>query len=219
MIDLHTHTLWSDGELIPAEHIRRAFMKGYEAIAITDHADASNIDMLCRQIVQFSDAMARAESDITVLPGVELTHVMPEEIDELTQYARAHGAKIVVVHGETIVEPVRPGTNCAAIEAKGDILAHPGLILPEEAELAAKNGVYLEITSKSGHSLSNGHVAKTALAAGASLVIDTDSHRPGDFIDEAFAEKVLIGCGLTPMEIDRVFENSRQIVKRKLSGG
>ena len=219
MIDLHTHTLWSDGELIPAEHIRRAYLMGYEAIAITDHADASNIDVLCRQIVQFADTMSRMDAELIVLPGVELTHVLPEEIRELTEFARGHGAKIVVVHGETIVEPVRPGTNCAAIEAKVDILAHPGMILPEEAELAAKNGVYLEITAKGGHSLANGHVAKTARAAGASMVIDTDAHRMRDFIDDEFAGKVLAACGLSPEEVKKVFLNSRDIVQRKTKGG
>ncbi len=44
MIDLHTHSLFSDGVLVPSELVRRAVMKGYEVIAITDHADASNLD-------------------------------------------------------------------------------------------------------------------------------------------------------------------------------
>lgn len=39
MIDLHTHTFSSDGALIPSEHLHRFEMLGYEAIAITDHAD------------------------------------------------------------------------------------------------------------------------------------------------------------------------------------
>jgi uncharacterized phage-associated protein len=32
MIDLHTHTLFSDGELLPSELVRRAEMTGYEAL-------------------------------------------------------------------------------------------------------------------------------------------------------------------------------------------
>ncbi|WP_429885909.1 PHP domain-containing protein, partial [Geoalkalibacter halelectricus] len=46
MIDLHTHTLFSDGELIPAELIRRAAVAGYTALAITDHVDLSNLDFI-----------------------------------------------------------------------------------------------------------------------------------------------------------------------------
>ena len=41
----------------------------------------------------------------------------------LAEHARALGAKVVIVHGETIVEPVPRGTNLAAIEAGVDILA------------------------------------------------------------------------------------------------
>jgi len=37
MIDLHTHSLFSDGELIPSELVSRAAAAGYRAIAITDH--------------------------------------------------------------------------------------------------------------------------------------------------------------------------------------
>ena len=46
MIDLHTHTLYSDGELIPAELWRRAQVKGYRYLAITDHVDASNFEVV-----------------------------------------------------------------------------------------------------------------------------------------------------------------------------
>ena len=86
-------------------------------------------------------------------------------------------------HGETPVEPVRPGTNRAAIEARVDILAHPGFITQEEAELARENNVCLEITSRSGHNITNGHVVRMAKLAGAKMVVDTDSHAPRDLIN------------------------------------
>src|SRR5512140_768862 len=171
MIDLHTHSLFSDGVLVPSELVRRAIMKGYEVIAITDHGDASNLDFTIPRVAAACKELSRRWK-ITALPGIELTHIPPETVAELTARARSLGAAIVVVHGETLVEPVHPGTNRAAIEAKVDILAHPGLITPEEALLAAKNGVYLEITTRKGHSLSNGHVARMAEAVGARLVID-----------------------------------------------
>jgi len=53
-----------------------------------------------------------------------------------------------------------------------DILSHPGLINAEEVALAAAAGVCLEITTRKGHSLTNGYVAKLAPAAGAKLVIN-----------------------------------------------
>jgi histidinol phosphatase-like PHP family hydrolase len=121
---------------------------------------------------------------------------------------------IVVAHGETLVEPVHPGTNRAAIEARVDILAHPGLITKEEAELASKNGVHLEITARKGHSLSNGHVAWRAGEAGAKLVIDTDTHEPGDLITDEFARNILLGAGLSTAAITAIFQNSKNLAAK-----
>ncbi len=216
MIDLHTHSLWSDGELVPAEHIRRAAIAGYEAIAITDHTDSSNIETLCKEGVKFAKLMNKIQSDIIVLSGIELTHVMPEEIKDLSEYARGRGISIVVVHGETIVEPVRPGTNKSAIEAKVDILGHPGLITREEVILARQNDVCLEISAKKGHSLTNGYVAKIAMENQARLVIDTDAHSENDFISDKMAEKILKGAGIPENIISSIFNNSRELVKKAI---
>jgi putative hydrolase len=128
--------------------------------------------------------------------------------------ARSLGAAVVVAHGETLVEPVHPGTNRAAIEARVDILAHPGLITKDEAERAAKNGVCLEITTRKGHSLSNGHVAQMAGQAGARLVIDTDTHEPGDLVTDEFARSVLLGAGLGTERVAEVFRNSKDLAER-----
>src|SRR5512142_3334732 len=196
MIDLHTHSLFSDGVLVPSELVRRAVMKGYEVIAITDHADSSNIDFTIPRVAAACRELSRRWK-ITALPGIELTHIPPETFAELTGRARSLGAAIVVAHGETLVEPVHPGTNRAAIEARVDILAHPGLISRDEAELAAKNGVCRANTARKGHSLSNGHVARIAAETAAKLVIDTDTHEPGDLITDEFATSVLLGAGLS----------------------
>ncbi len=213
MIDLHTHTLFSDGVLVPSELVRRAIMKGYEIIAVTDHADASNIDFTIPRVAAVCKELNR-RWNITALPGIELTHIPTETFAELTQRARSLGAAVVVAHGETLVEPVIKGTNRAAIEARVDILAHPGLLTLDDAVLAAKNGVYLEISSRKGHSLSNGHVARAASEAGANLVIDTDTHEPGDLITEEFARDVLAGAGLDQARTDAVFRNSRELAEK-----
>ncbi len=216
MIDLHTHSFFSDGVLVPSELVRRAFVKGYEVIAITDHADASNLDFIIPRVAAACKEVSK-HWKITALPGIELTHIPPESFGELTKRARSLGAAVVVAHGETLVEPVHPGTNRAAIEARVDILGHPGLITREEAELAAKNGVFLEITSRKGHSLSNGYVAGLADLTGARLVIDTDSHEPGDLITDDFAREVLLGAGLSRSRIDVVLENSHQLAEKAKS--
>jgi len=215
MIDLHTHSFFSDGELIPSELIRRAEAIGYKAIAITDHVDASNIDLVVPKIVQAIRKM-REYLSIEALPGAEITHAPPQTIPDLVKEARKLGAKIVVVHGETLVEPVRPGTNRAAIEAGADILAHPGLISEEDLLFAKEKGVTLEITARKGHSLSNGHVAKEAVRLGVRLCINTDSHSPSDLITKEFASKILLGSGIQNTRLDQIFENSKVIIENAL---
>lgn len=215
MIDLHTHSLFSDGELIPAELIRRAAAAGYKAIAITDHVDQSNIETIVPNIVKAQKALEKYV-EIAIIPGAEITHVPPILIPSIVKEARSLGAKLVVVHGETLVEPVEAGTNKAAIEAGADILAHPGLISDDDLLCAKEKGIFLEITSRKGHSLSNGHVAKKAMAIGAPLVINTDTHSPGDMIDLGFARKILLGAGIAENLIESVFENSKILVEKAL---
>ncbi|MBU3982538.1 MAG: histidinol phosphate phosphatase domain-containing protein [Proteobacteria bacterium] len=199
MIDLHTHTFFSDGALVPAEHLRRVEVLGYTAVAITDHADSSNMDFIIPRMIQAARDL-NPFSRTRLLPGIELTHIPPALIGPLTRKARELGAQVVVVHGETIVEPVAEGTNMAAIEAGVDILSHPGFLSEAEALLAAKNGVFLELSGRKGHCLTNGHVAKVALKAGARLVVNADAHTPGDFLTADMARMVALGAGLSEAE-------------------
>lgn len=213
MIDLHVHTLFSDGVLIPSELVRRLQSLNYAAVAITDHSDSSTLDFIIPRITRVSEDLNRSQS-VKVIPGIELTHIPPELIGSLVERARDLGARLIVIHGETIVEPVARGTNRAGIEAGADIIAHPGLISPEEVKLAAEKGVYLEITSRAGHCLTNGHVAKRATELGAGLILNSDAHAPGDFITEAFAGRVVEGAGLGPGSLASLLSNSRQLLER-----
>ena len=211
MIDLHTHTFFSDGVLVPAEHLRRVEVLGYKAVAITDHADSSNMDFIIPRMIQAARDL-NPFSKTRLLPGIELTHVPPALIGSMTRKARELGAQVVVVHGETIVEPVAPGTNMAAIEAGADILSHPGFLTEAEALLAAKNGVFLELSGRKGHSLTNGHVAKVALRAGARLVVNADAHTPGDFLSADMARMVALGAGLSEEEYKQLQANMNAFV-------
>ena len=213
MIDLHTHSIFSDGDLIPAELAQRAYAAGYKMLAITDHADHSNFDFILPRIIKVCLKISE-KGKILALPGVEITHVDPSDISALVSDARKLGAKIVVVHGETLVEPVPPGTNLAAINSAVDILAHPGLITEDEAQLAAEKGVCLEITTRRGHAFSNGHVARLARKFKAKLVLNNDTHAPGDFVGSKMATNIARGAGLTDEEIAEMFENSLKLVHK-----
>lgn len=209
-VDFHSHTFVSDGELVPAEHTRRAEVKGLDAVGITDHADASNVEDCVERALA-----AKETANVEIYAGVEVTHVPPEKIEDVVERARAAGADHVVAHGETPVEPVKDGTNQAAIEAEVDVLGHPGLLSLEDAELAAENDVYLELTSRRGHSLANGHVARVAEEAGAELLVNTDSHHPRDFVSRERAVEVARLAGLSrELAVEVVDDNSRSLEER-----
>ena len=216
--DLHTHSTHSDGMLIPAEVARTAQVKGYLGVALTDHVDSSNIINVIKSNIEFKEWFNKSSDSFKVIIGVEITHVNPKDILKLTNIARDNGADIVVVHGETISEPVYTGTNRAAIEAKVDILAHPGLISMEDASLASDNGVYLEITTRKSHAYTNGHVVNMARKTGANLVIDNDAHEPGDFVGYEKACKIMLGAGLTDDEIKKIIENNKFIFEKAFGG-
>ncbi|NPU86531.1 MAG: histidinol phosphate phosphatase domain-containing protein [Syntrophaceae bacterium] len=218
MIDLHTHSIFSDGELIPSEMARRAQDRGYCALAITDHGDHSNLDLIVPRMAKVCRKLSDALG-MPVIPGIELTHVPPMYIAELVREARELGARLVVVHGETIAEPVLPGTNRAAIEAAADILAHPGLISEAEAMLAKERGVFLEISARKGHSLTNGHVSALARRFEVPLVLNTDSHGPQDLITREQAVRVALGAGMNRGEVETMMKNSEELVRRVTAWG
>lgn len=203
LYDLHTHSILSDGEMLPIELIRRMAVAGYTTVAITDHADCSNTGTLLSTLFKVRESAALF--GVRLLCGIEITHVPPSQIADLAKAAKEAGADIVVVHGETPVEPVAEGTNHAACTCKHvNILAHPGLITLEDAQAAACNGVALEITSRGGHNRTNGHVARIAREAGCRIVIDSDAHAPHDILDERAKFIVAKGAGLTDEECRRV---------------
>lgn len=213
MIDLHTHSFLSDGVLIPSELVRRAKVSGYRAIALTDHVDHSNIEAIISAVVKVSEVLNRYW-DIFVIPGVEITHVPIEVFSELTSFARKKGAGIVVAHGESPVEPVLEATNRAAILAGVDILAHPGYISDDDAKLASQKGVYLEITARRGHCITNKHVFAAAQKTGAKLVLNTDSHAPEDLLTEVKIQKILDELTDSSKIKSDILANSADIVGR-----
>lgn len=214
--DFHTHSFLSDGVLAPVELIRFATVRGYRTIAVTDHVSVSTMERVIRE-VKADCRLAEEYWGVVAVPGVELTNIPAGAVEILARRARELGAELVVVHGETIVEPVEPGTNMAAVSSREvDVLAHPGLLTIEEARAARENGVFLEISSRKGHSLTNGHVVTVARAAGARLLINSDSHEPGDLHTWEFTQKVGHGAGMTPEEIKAATETGPEELKLRV---
>ncbi|MDD5109379.1 MAG: histidinol phosphate phosphatase domain-containing protein [Candidatus Omnitrophica bacterium] len=215
MYNLHAHTFLSDGDLLPSEVVVRYQDKGYKIIAITDHADYSNIKQIAKAIVEFCKRWPK-NSGIKVLPGIELTHLPPEQFKPLASLARKEGIKIIIAHGETPVEPVTKNTNHLALLADIDILAHPGLISDEDTKIAKERGIFLEITSRSGHRETNFHVINQARKFGAKLILNNDSHAPEDILTCEQLIKTGLDYGLTQTEIDTIYQNVKKFLTKKV---
>jgi len=205
--DFHTHSFLSDGALLPIEQLRRAHVYGHEAYAITDHVSMANLDII--EKVTRDSELAIKQWGIVAIPGVEITHVPVNAIEEVTEMAIEKGALIIVLHGETIAEPVEPGTNLIGVKNKDiDILAHPGLITKQVATLCKKNRILLEITSNKTHGVTNGHVVKVGRTAGAEFIQNTDAHKPKDMLTYEQAEIILKGAGMTLEEIEQTMQKT-----------
>jgi histidinol phosphatase-like PHP family hydrolase len=215
LYDFHTHTFLSDGALAPIELIRRALVSGYTAVGIADHAGPGTMEMSIAAALKDCD-LAEKHWPIIAVAGIELTHVPAASIPELAAGAKRAGALYVVVHGESPVEPVEPGTNLAAAHCPDvDVLAHPGHITREVAEAAAASGVFLEVTYRKGHSLANGHVVQIGRAARARFLVNSDGHEPGELLTRETAESVARGAGLTDQELRQTLEEDpRELLRR-----
>lgn len=216
LYDFHTHTFHSDGVLSPIELIRRAFVGGYAAIAIADHI---GIGSLGRVIKEISDdcALARAYWDILAIPGVELTHLPPDAISEVAQKAKELGAWLVVVHGETLTEPVANGTNLAAVQSPYvDILAHPGTLTSEEATLAAQNNIYVELSARKGHSAANSHVALVCQEAQTKLLVNSDAHDEDDLLTPVSVSAILSQAGIGEQHHQEILDHNPLLLIEKV---
>jgi histidinol phosphatase-like PHP family hydrolase len=149
-----------------------------------------------------------------VLSGIELTHLPPTQFKPLAQYARLKGIKVIVAHGETVIEPVIKGTNRAALESDIDILAHPGLISDEDVKLAKKKNIFLELTSRKGHRDTNHHVCQQALKIGAKLILNTDSHKPQDIIKPKDLEGFAYQAGLKTGEMNKIYQEVGEFLNK-----
>jgi len=216
-VDFHTHTVLSDGLLLPAALVYEAAEKEHEAIAITDHVDASNLEEVLFSLNKFIKDQGPS-LPIKVFPGVEISYVDPSLIEKYAVLARELGAKVIIVHGESPVEPAVPkGTNSTALKLKGlvDILAHPGWITEEDTIRAKVNNIYLELSARAGHEKGNRHVAKIAQQFKAQLLVNTDSHNEKDLITQKQAYQIAMAAGLKKEDaIKAIKHNPQELLKR-----
>lgn len=164
MIDLHTHSTFSDGTDTPSALAALARALGLTAVALTDHDTVDGIPELLR---------AGRESGLTVVPGVELSvaaqvapgghlHLLGLLIDPEFPELKATLAELAFERerrGERIVEKLRGlGIGITAVELRAE--AGEGAIgRPHVARLLMRKGHAASIQEAFDRYLSKGRPA------------------------------------------------------------
>jgi predicted metal-dependent phosphoesterase TrpH len=116
-VDLHSHTLFSDGLLTPTELVRLARTNGVQALSITDHDHVGGID----EALEVGDSLG-----IEIIPGIELSisHGEFEDIHLLAYYFAWHDPHLrVQLENFRIARETRAERILERINAK---LVHEG---------------------------------------------------------------------------------------------
>ncbi|PYR56488.1 MAG: hypothetical protein DMF85_16450 [Acidobacteria bacterium] len=193
--DLHMHTTFSDGRDSLTEMVTACATLGYEYIAITDHsvgASASRtvtIDQLARQRDEIERLREQFPS-LAILHGIE-ADILPDGRLDFPDAVLA-GLDIVLasLHERDGQSGARLTDRCVAAirHPLVTVITHPSnqlvgqregydLDYPRLYAAAAETGTALEIDGAPGHLDLDGEHAREAVAAGATVSIDSDCHR------------------------------------------
>jgi putative hydrolase len=112
---------------------------------------------------------------------------------------------------------VEKGTNFAAVQSPHvDILAHPGLLTIEEASLAAKNNIFIELTARKGHSTTNSHVASVSQKAKARLLVNSDAHHEKDLLMPELVKFILDQSNINQRQRGQIIDRNPLLLIEKL---
>jgi DNA polymerase (family 10) len=193
--DLHMHSVWSDGRDPIAAMVEECRALGYEYMAITDHSphSAASRNLTVDTVKQQADEVARlrdAYPGIAILHGCEVDILpdgrldFPDKVLErldivlaslhesaghdrdqlLKRYTAAmhHPLVTLITHPTNRLVPTRPGYD----------LDYDRLF-----DTAVATRTIVEIDGAPSHLDLNGELARRAIAAGATVSIDSDCHR------------------------------------------
>jgi DNA polymerase (family X) len=192
--DLHCHTIWSDGRDTTEAIVRAARRLGYEYVAITDHSPTARasrvltIDRLRQQKMDVRHARERFP-DITILHGTEVDILPDGRLDFPDDVLADMDIVLASLHNSDGQPPERLMDRYLAAmrHPTVNLITHPANRVPGQSEgydldfdrlfeAAAETGTAVEIDGAPGHLDLDGHLARRAIAAGATVAVDSDGH-------------------------------------------
>lgn len=193
--DLHIHTQWSDGAHTIEEIVKAAIKKGYQYIAITDHASPLGIikgiagGKIFKQLKEIAKLRKKYRSKIAILSGVEVDILPNGKLYLPDKILKQLDIVIAAVHSKfKMNESEMTERILAAVKNPHvDIIAHPtGRILnkrePYPLNLdkliteCKKTGTILELNAFWSRLDLNDINCRRAKDKGVKIAINTDAH-------------------------------------------
>jgi DNA polymerase (family 10) len=206
--DLHMHSSWSDGRDSAETMVLASKQLGYEYMAITDHSQRAwssrklALDEVPRQRDEI-DELRRKIAGIEILHGIEVDIMGDGSLD--FDDSVLEGFDIVLASLHDACEQDGPELTERYLKAIHhplvNVITHPANRSPARSagydidfdtlfEAAAATGTAMEIDGAPGHLDMDGDLARRAVAAGVTIVIDSDCHRA-----EWLARQMRFGVG------------------------
>ena len=119
-VEMHCHTVASDGDMQPAELVQRAIERGYKAICITDHNTTSNVDEVKKWGDKYGLVVAGGIEwttfwgHLTVIGGnsdIDWKDITPANINAKIIRARHLGDIVTIAHPKRIGSPLCMGCH------------------------------------------------------------------------------------------------------------
>ncbi len=193
--DLHVHSTWSDGRDTIEAMVDTCRRLGYEYVAITDHSptSAASRNLSIDAVKQQAEEIARLREQF---PGIEILHgcevdILPDgRLDFPDRVLERLDIVLASLHdgaGHSPDQLMRRYTQ-AMRHPLVTLITHPtNRIVPHRRgydldydrlfELAVDTHTIVEIDGAPSHLDLDGALARRAIAAGATLSIDSDCHR------------------------------------------
>lgn len=206
--DLHMHTTWSDGRDSMEDMILASRQLGYEYVAITDHSERawSSRKVAAADVPRQREelqALRATYPDIQVLHGIEVDIMKDGSLDFDDEVLAGFDIVLASLHDhggqggpwltERYLRAIRhPLVNVITHPANRSPALSSGYELDFDRlfEAAAETGTAMEIDGAPGHLDMDGMLARRAVAAGVTLVVDSDCHRA-----DALARQMRWGIG------------------------
>ena len=148
LCELHAHTTWSDGALELRELVDLYGKRGFDVLAVTDHATRDDRQVNAATFADYLAAIdaetARARSlyGLLLIPGLELTYDDPDPaesahavaiglrsyvdvaagVERMLRAARAHGAALVAAHPYPFAEAATSHRRTARFDVDRELL-------------------------------------------------------------------------------------------------